>query len=537
MIRIRSRPFVGKALRFRGGVFGCLLLALATLAGPVWGMEPDAASAAKPAARRCGLYLHACWTYNYPFALRTWQRKDYNDMFQLLKHLGYNTVMFWPCAEAVPAPISAADRHDLTQFREIIEDGHKYGLETWLVLCAVTSNPAIAAKPWMQRSLFTQMNTVRLDNPQEAEAFLKHRANLIEILNNADGYVLIDGDPGSYPGAKPADFVKVCLHDRQTIDRVGTHPKTQKVIPWLWSGWGIKKIWGEPIAPYTAPTLEALKRQMQEPWELLPGCGYGPGVVNVELVHKAGLLGRSTLLFYNGIEQEPSQPGAKLQFDVIRDSMRKESPYLSGSRGLFGNVQTGIMVLPEVYFFARCAADSSYANRPDAKVLTDLAQLLGGPSDLLIPAWSCLRRGLDTLPADLPAKLRAATLSGRAASFLPGGAARYLNILANQVDSRIRVLQACQRPANTPAEAAAAIADGITALVDWWKLHRFVFGGAGGEPFRLFYVGQFEPLKAWCAKNVTDPASVSKLAVKKLVARGTLAEPDAVECMRDLLGK
>ena len=66
------------------------------------------------------------------------------------------------------------------------------------------------------------------------------------------------------------------------------------------------------------------------------------------------------------------------------------------------------------------------------------------------------------------------------------------------MDSRIRLLQACQRPAKTPEDAATAIADGTVALVDWWKMHRFVAGGSGTESFRLSYVGQYEPLKA-CA--------------------------------------
>jgi hypothetical protein len=195
------------------------------------------------------------------------------------------------------------------------------------------------------------------------------------------------------------------------------------------------------------------------------------------------------------------------------------------------------MVLPNVYFFARCAADPNYAKQPDAKVLADLADVLGGPADVLAAAWSCMELGLDRLPDDLPRRLRGVQLKEKAASFLPGGPARYLDILAAQVDSRIGVLKVCQRSAKTPEDAAVGIADGVAALVDWWKMHRFVFMGRGDEPFRLVYVGQDAPLRAWCAKNVGDRAQVSKLAVKTLVARGTLAETDAVECLRDLLGK
>ena len=90
-----------------------------------------------------------------------------------------------------------------------------------------TSAREIAAKPWLERCLYSEMKTVQLDDPREAAAYLRHRAALLEILNNADAYVTIDGDPGSYPGAKPSEFAKVFSHDRRTIDRVGTHPKSQ----------------------------------------------------------------------------------------------------------------------------------------------------------------------------------------------------------------------------------------------------------------------------------------------------------------------
>lgn len=81
----------------------------------------------------------------------------------------------------------------------------------------------------------------------------------------------IDGDPGSYPGAKPSDFLKVFLADRQTLDGAGERPEKQKLIPWIWSRCGTKGVWVEPIEPYVQATLAELKRGMPEPWELLPG--------------------------------------------------------------------------------------------------------------------------------------------------------------------------------------------------------------------------------------------------------------------------
>jgi hypothetical protein len=517
------------------------LLAIALLAGPVLAAQPDAAT--RPTDQRRGFYLHAAWAYEYPFAVRTWQRADYDKMFQLLGRLGFNSVMLWPVLEAVPAPISAADREAVAAFRPTIEDARKRGLETWLAQsAAVASTPEIAARPWLRRSLYAHMKTVHLDDPRQAEAYLRHRAALMEILNNADGYVTIDGDPGGYGGAKPADFLKVFRHDRQTIDRVGTHPKRQELVPWIWCGWGTRGVWQEPIAPFVAASLDAVRRDMPEPWELLVGRsireGWANGRINVELAKKAGLMDRSTVLCYEAIELEPSPPAVWLQLDDVRRILRQELREAAGVRGFYGNAQTPILAIPNLYLFARGAADPSYLDQSDEKVLGDLARLLGGPPELLVPAWSCLRLELAAIPDDLPMRLRAAKLTGPLAALLPGGPARYLDILAAQADSRIRLLRACGRAARTPQEAVAAVAEGAAALVDWWRLHRYVGGGEEDEPFRWRFVhrSQYRVLKDWCEKNITDPRSILDSAAAELARRSTLSEQVARARMRELLG-
>ena len=197
----------------------------------------------------------------YPFSVRTWSRADYDQMFHLLKRLGFDTVMLWPVVEAIPMPLSDADARAVRGFRSTITDAQHAGLECWLVYCpAVTCRPEIAAWPWRERSLYAFRETARLDNPAQAEPWLAHRARLLRILNNADGYVTIDGDPGGYPGAKPVDFLRVFLEDRRTIDRWGTRPSRQKLIPWIWCGWGTKGVWQEPIEPFVQAELELLQR-------------------------------------------------------------------------------------------------------------------------------------------------------------------------------------------------------------------------------------------------------------------------------------
>ncbi|NLF07009.1 MAG: hypothetical protein GX594_03385, partial [Pirellulaceae bacterium] len=197
------------------------------------------------------------------------------------------------------------------------------------------------------------------------------------------------------------------------------------------------------------------------------------------------------------------------------------------------------MVLPNVYFFARAAREPSYLDRSDEDVLTDFAEFLGGPPDLLAPAWSCLRLGLDQLPIDLPERLRRVKLSGRAAAFLPGGATQYLDLLARQVDARLRLLRACGRPPETERETVTAVVEGTAALVDWWKTHRYVQGADGDEPFRWRFVhrSQYQMLRNWCKANVAEPQGVMEKITHAVVERELLTRPIAEKRLAELLAR
>jgi hypothetical protein len=305
---------------------------------------------------------------------------------------------------------------------------------------------------------------VRLDDPAEAAAYFAHRRAMMEIVNTADAYVTIDGDPGGCAGAQPQAWLDVFRADRATLDACGKAAARQPVIPWVWCGWGTEKVWGgdpnnppERIAPFVKASLETLAAGMPEPWLLLPGRSirenWANGRVNIALAEEVGLIPRSTLLLYEAIEYEPSIPGSNLQFADIRRMLRDEAGHAAAADGVFGNAQQPVMVLPNLYFFARAAADLSYLDTPDEEVLGDLADLLGGPRELLVPAWRCLELPLDRLPADLPDRLRNATLLGEAGRFIPGGARRYLDILAAEVESRRGFLGAIAKPAGASAES------------------------------------------------------------------------------------
>ena len=158
------------------------------------------------------------------------------------------------------------------------------------------------------------------------------------------------------------------------------------------------------------------------------------------------------LLCYEAIEFEPTVPAAVLQFDLIRRILKEELRLAPRAAGVMGNAQQPIMMLPSLYLFARGSWDPAYLDKSDERVLRDFAEFLGGPADLLVPAWQCLTLPLDRLPKDLPERLRGAKLTSAAARCLPGGPQRYLEILASHAASRLGVLKAIDGPAKDDAD-------------------------------------------------------------------------------------
>lgn len=127
------------------------------------------------AFKSVGFYLHAGWVYRHPFAVRSWRPEDYAGMFQVLKAFGYDRVMMWPLVEAMPMPLSDADKGGLVAFRGTIEAGRKAGLDVWIAQCPnLTTQPSVAAKPWSERAFPDGAKTVRLDDPAGPFAVRHH---------------------------------------------------------------------------------------------------------------------------------------------------------------------------------------------------------------------------------------------------------------------------------------------------------------------------------------------------------------------------
>ncbi|HOY57853.1 MAG TPA: hypothetical protein PK640_06920 [Verrucomicrobiota bacterium] len=489
----------------------------------------------QPAFKHRGFYFHCGWAFDHPFAPHSWSREDFCNAFDLLRHMGFDTVMYWPQIEGIPAPISADDAAVLENVRGIIADARAAGLRCWFTLTPNLTSPSeIARQPFAERNPFRTYQPVRLDIAEHREPFLDHRRAMLRVVNNADAYVTIDGDPGGYPGAKPEDFLRVFASDRAALDQYGTDPKRQLVVPWIWAGWGrTQPLWQGDLTPFSKATMTFLKQHLPEPWLMLSGRShehdFANGRINLALAEELGLVERSMILCYEAIEFEPTPPAAVLQFGAIRRILREELRLAPKAAGVMGNAQQPIMVLPNIYFFARASWNPAYLDRSDDEVLHDFAAFLGGPADLLIPAWQCLTLPLDRLPRDLADGLRRARLTSDAARCVPGGPQRYLDILAAQVASRIGLLTAVDGAAGNDDECTRRVADGTAALVNWWQVHHYVMDGDRNQGFAWRFVrgDQVALLQAWAKRNATDTVAVSKGAAELLAARKVLRAPEA----------
>ena len=500
----------------------------------------DPSSEGNSTFKRCGFYLHGCWVMEHPFSVRSWQRQDFAAMFRLLHLLGFNAVMIWPTPETAPMPLSEEDAATLRGYREVFDDAKANGLECWLAYCpSVISKDEVRQLPWKDRSLYASTQVIRLsDEPKAAEAYLAHRRSLLGLLDNADAFVVIDGDPGGYAGAPPEEYLRILRSDQSAVPG-------KRVVPWIWNGWGRDSAgegyWSTPVLPTVRASLETLKTGMSGAWELLSGRSHredwANGRVPVAETERAGLMPRSTIFCYEAIEFEPSEPAAAIQFDLIRQALKQEAQFSSVAKGVFGNAQQPVMVLPNLYFFARGAADHGYLEKSDSEVLADFARELGDEAGVLIPVWSCLKLSLQDLPEGHAQKVRALNLETELAKNIPGGPQRYLEILAAQFESRRGLLAATKEPPATADQAAESLAAGAAALIRWWHVHHYVGAGRKGDPFQWRFLrgDQVQILREHVIRCAVFGPSVITTAARILAQENLLSLEEASQRLCEIM--
>lgn len=374
-----------------------------------------------------GMYVHQHWPYNHPYAARSWSDSDWAGYLGGLSQLGFNTVLIWPMLDTMPDPLTESDRHSLAKIARVIDHAHnKLAMRVYIVMTPnVAANNIVAAQAeFEQRHFFHSDRRVNPGNPGEVASMMASREAAFRPLAAADGVVIIDSDPGGYPGSTNAEFVNLLVEHRKMFDRV--RPGIE-LIYWMHAGWpGYCRYYETYTFKRSSDAefeeaLSLLKAANPEPW----------GVANNEdIARRLGIDSRVINLRYGQIEQEPSFPLTSFEPERAYKAGNTPSP-----RGVIGNAQSHCLQLPNTFAFVRGAKGQPVT---DKDFVSFGEQLVHGQGAALYAAWKAIG-GAD--PEDMEkqaVRLESLSSSGRLAGGPLRGLyfvepARYLSDLALQL--------------------------------------------------------------------------------------------------------
>lgn len=326
-----------------------------------------------------GIYVHQHWPYNHPYAARTWTLSDWRGYADGMKKLGYNTFLIWPMLETMPNPLTPSDKASLDKIRKVIDMLHnEFGMRVHIIICPnVAADDAEARKAvFEKRHFFYSDLRVNPGDPKAVSAMMKWREKLLSPLAKADGIVIIDSDPGGYPGSTNEEFINLLAEHRKLLNKF--RPGIE-LYYWMHAGWpaycrfyetGELK-WGSPAEFKDAITR--LNKINPEPWGLANGLQYAGDL---------GLESRVVSYNYGAIEGEPSFPFTNFGGEGAYNSGKSFAP-----RGVIGNAQTHCIQLPNTFAFSRGAKGLPLTENDYTQFANDL---IPGKGRLIVDAWKTL---------------------------------------------------------------------------------------------------------------------------------------------------
>ena len=330
-----------------------------------------------------GMYAHLHWHFDHPYALRTWSLDDWQRYVDLLAQMKLNLFQIWTMAAICPNPLSPEDEDYLCKYQAIVEYAREArGMEVWPGECANNLAESDFGAPIEQREYF-QVEVLK--NPADRKQFqdvMDNRANMYRLIDNGDGYWIIDSDPGKWKGSPPAELADIFAGNRALMDQHTKKGADTKLVYWMWQGWGNgtnEENWRGAI--------EGIRDKVHEPWWLTP-CNEA----HLNLVSEMGYLDRSVFFPYSYIEPEPSNPITHLRFTELAarfDLARNHA----GLAGIMGNAQTPFAQLPNIFFFAECAWNPKCAKEPPDEIMRRLGRFMfPAIAEELAQGWLSLTR-------------------------------------------------------------------------------------------------------------------------------------------------
>lgn len=437
-----------------------------------------------------GMYIHQHWSYNHPYAARTWTYEDWRDYVGGLKLLGYNFILIWPVLETMPDPLTPSDEANLAKIARVIDMAHEeFDMKVSIVLCPNVSPKSEEGSKYTfeQRPFFHTDDRV---DPGDVVAFGKlmaWREKLFARLAKADGLFIIDSDPGGYPNSTNLEFVYILDAHRRMLDRLR---KGIQIDYWALHGWESYSRFYATGEFVSAPTSELrnaislLSKQPVEPWGIASGRG-------ADLADSLNMSDRVLAFPYSAVEAEPSFPFTlfKMPEDntlnnteipthaTVYHNRAYEAGKNGGLRGVLGNAQTHIVQLPNTFALARGAQGLSLNKEDYIKFANDL---IPGHGAVIVEGWEALQgkntKRMLAVSKQLSAILKKPVAGGPLKGLYFGNAESYLDDLIKQLQMAA-TLYKLSETFNTSNPSKVAIRKNLTAFVNaaeaWQQKHQY----------------------------------------------------------------
>jgi len=292
--------------------------------------------------------------------------------------------MIWPLLETMPDPLTPSDQANLAKIAKVIEMLHKdLHMRAYIVLCPnIMANDQAKNAPFGLRHYFWSDVRVNPGDPAAMAKMIAWREQLVRPLAKADGFMIIDSDPGGYAGSNNREFADLLVAHRRMFDKV--RPGIE-LNYWVLVGWpGYCRFYETGDLKISTDEefheiFTLLKERNPEPWGLATHATHGE--------EQLGLTPRVLSFRYGGIEAEPSFPLTNFKISIFGGGSAYEAGKKLGPRGVMGNAQTHCVQLPNTFAFARGAAGKSLTDADYEQFADDLIPGLG---QTIFNAWQLL---------------------------------------------------------------------------------------------------------------------------------------------------
>jgi hypothetical protein len=391
----------------------------------------------KPTIAIRGLQTGA-WPMNYPYA--AWKEQDWEHFIDMAWTNRMNRLLLAPLFEILPVPLSQEDEAYVQEVRRIIDYAQsKRGMEVWIGMpanriaisdCGVR-DPHL--RPYWINGCQKDMNPA---DPQQFANISKAIEPFYRIVNNEDGVLMGDADPGGWPHSPLSEQAKIFQSARKLLDRYNVHGEKAKLADFMWIGWGRHKFFtstdrlvtgfdwteknpDESDIAFMAETIRNFKQNLPEPWEVVAGM-----TPYLESSKRESVLNKTIYFPYGAIEGEPAFPATNIRLEPVQEILDKEQEY-PGLSSLMGNNQIMLLQLPLTYYFFASTWDSLNKKQTQEEILLRASeQIYPERKELLADSFLALRETDPDKVAATRARLAALVNEGKMGR--PGVIGRHL---------------------------------------------------------------------------------------------------------------